>query len=336
MPKFGDAHFALAFSFLAKGKLAEAETEFREATVADPHHAEARFNLGLLMHDQGKHEEAAAELKAAADLDQRAMESHDIEEAKVAQLFANKGHRGAQVELATMFLVGRGVVKSELNALRWLRRAATSSASDTTTAATNKIATTSCSIATSTAAADIALEGTEGITIRTEAQYQLGVLYFEGKGTVRSGADALHWFHQAATQGHSKAMYSIGFMLHYELGVGLPFPRVENQRGDGVGEWSCGDASDAAAAAVGWFLLAAEIGDVDAMAELGRILMKGGNGGGGGVGGSAEGAEAGAGGAAEATSSTAEMWLRRAAEKGQPQAQADLAVSRPSFDHRLL
>lgn len=45
-----------------------AEGHFRKAVTADPNLAEARYNLGLALDKMGKHEEATAEFKKAAEL----------------------------------------------------------------------------------------------------------------------------------------------------------------------------------------------------------------------------------------------------------------------------
>jgi Flp pilus assembly protein TadD len=45
-----------------------AEGHFRKALVADPKLAEAQFNLGLALNKQGKHDEATAAFKKAAEM----------------------------------------------------------------------------------------------------------------------------------------------------------------------------------------------------------------------------------------------------------------------------
>ena len=53
-----------------------------------------------------------------------------------------------------------------------------------------------------------------------EAQYNLGVMYFQGRGTPSDFREALKWYRRAATQGDAKAQYNLGFM--YANGVGVP------------------------------------------------------------------------------------------------------------------
>lgn len=42
-----------------------------------------------------------------------------------------------------------------------------------------------------------------------EAQYQLGLRYFNGKGVRRNYAKAAAWFRMAAEQGHTGAQYQL-------------------------------------------------------------------------------------------------------------------------------
>ena len=53
-----------------------------------------------------------------------------------------------------------------------------------------------------------------------EAQYKLGVAYYEGKGVLLNFRKAAHWFLQASEQGHVRAQYNLG--LCYNNGQGVP------------------------------------------------------------------------------------------------------------------
>lgn len=52
------------------------------------------------------------------------------------------------------------------------------------------------------------------------AQYNLGVLYFEGKDTPQDYLEAAKWYGAAADQGDRQAQFNLGLMFY--RGVGLP------------------------------------------------------------------------------------------------------------------
>ncbi len=52
-----------------------------------------------------------------------------------------------------------------------------------------------------------------------DAQYQLGLLYLTGKGTLQDFEEAAKWFTSAAEQNHALAQYELGLLYHNGLGV---------------------------------------------------------------------------------------------------------------------
>ena len=58
-----------------------------------------------------------------------------------------------------------------------------------------------------------------------KAQYNLGVLYSNGKGVPESGALAFRWYVKAAEQGHVGAQFGLGSC--YFLGKGVPINYVK-------------------------------------------------------------------------------------------------------------
>jgi hypothetical protein len=52
------------------------------------------------------------------------------------------------------------------------------------------------------------------------AQYNLGVMYANGRGVLKVANEAAKWFHKAAVQGHAQAQADLGFM--YYKGEGVP------------------------------------------------------------------------------------------------------------------
>lgn len=52
------------------------------------------------------------------------------------------------------------------------------------------------------------------------AQYNLGVLYFEGKDVTQNYLEAAKWYGSAADQGDKQAQFNLGLM--YYRGIGIP------------------------------------------------------------------------------------------------------------------
>ncbi|MHB1333173.1 MAG: tetratricopeptide repeat protein [Sulfuriferula sp.] len=53
-----------------------------------------------------------------------------------------------------------------------------------------------------------------------DAQYNLGVLYFEGKDAPQDYIEAAKWYGAAADQGDRQAQFNLGLMFYH--GIGLP------------------------------------------------------------------------------------------------------------------
>ncbi len=86
----------------------------------------------------------------------------------------------------------------------------------------------------------------------SESQYNLGVLYLEGKGAEQNTEQARTWFIEAAGKGHVEAQYNLGHMSLSGLGVEKDVP-----------------------AALMWWKLAAEGGYAQAQFNYGRALYLG-------------------------------------------------------------
>ena len=67
-----------------------------------------------------------------------------------------------------------------------------------------------------TAAKDWEAEGNAG---NPEAQFNLGLLYLDGKGVAQDYAEAAVWFRRAADQGYARAQHNFGAMLGSGQGV---------------------------------------------------------------------------------------------------------------------
>ena len=123
---------------------------------------------------------------------------------------------------------------------------------------------------------------------QTEAQYNLGYAFFEGKGLLRSDVNAALWFQKAADQGLAVAQHMMGFL--YTEGRGVPesfakaidWHRKAAEQGFADAQSHLGylytvggivkaDPSEAAK----WFLRAAENGVVNAQFQIGVFLARG-------------------------------------------------------------
>ena len=52
-----------------------------------------------------------------------------------------------------------------------------------------------------------------------DAQYNLGVMYYKGKGALKDYKQAVKWYQKAADQGYASAQHNLGFMYAYGEGV---------------------------------------------------------------------------------------------------------------------
>ena len=79
-----------------------------------------------------------------------------------------------------------------------------------------------------------------------EAQYRLGICYYEGKGISQDYSEAVKWYKKAAEQGHASAQCNLGYC--YDKGLGVIEDKIE---------------------AVEWYKKAAEQGNASAQINLG-------------------------------------------------------------------
>jgi TPR repeat protein len=84
-----------------------------------------------------------------------------------------------------------------------------------------------------------------------QAQYQLGLIYKQGKGVPQDDALAIHWFRRAAEQGQADAQNQLGLLYKRDAGSAVQ------------------DDAHANALAVNLFMSAAEQGHAEAQYNLG-------------------------------------------------------------------
>ena len=85
-----------------------------------------------------------------------------------------------------------------------------------------------------------------------EAQFNLGICYYNGQGIAQNYAEAIGWFRKAAEQGIASAQFNLGNCYYYGQGVKQDF-----------GE------------AIKWFRKAADQEDAEAQMALGRCYLEG-------------------------------------------------------------
>jgi TPR repeat protein len=106
---------------------------------------------------------------------------HHARALRLAQPLAEQGDAGAQSLVGLIHYVGRGVVRDDAKAAKWLRLAA-----DQGDAA---------------------------------ARFRLGLMYSEGHGVPQDHAEAAKWYRLAADQRHPQAQYNLGLL--YATGEGV-------------------------------------------------------------------------------------------------------------------
>lgn len=100
---------------------------------------------------------------------------------------AEGGDRNAEYDVAVSYLHGYGVAKSEVDAQKWLERAA--------------------------------------VHGNLAAKYEFGVALRDGRGAVQDYVGAAKWIRRAAEDGHVQAQLALGNM--YRVGTGVPLDNVK-------------------------------------------------------------------------------------------------------------
>ena len=114
------------------------------------------------------------------------------------------------------------------------------------------------------------------------AQFNLGVMYDNGRGVLKDDAEAVRWYRLAAEQGYADAQFNLGLMYDNGRGVlkdeaeAVRWYRLAAEQGDATAQYSLGFMYDNGrgvlkdeAEAVRWYRLAAEQGDATAQYSLG-------------------------------------------------------------------
>jgi len=143
--------------------------------AAEHGNAEAQYNLGLM------YKEGRGRIFGRRD-ERKAVEWF--------QKAANQGNADAQVALGVMYEEGRGIAKDERKAFEWYKKAADQRNYD----------------AQFNLARMYAKEAEQG---DATAQYNLGVMYFYGRGVPQDNSKAKEWILKAALQGLKPAQEAL-------------------------------------------------------------------------------------------------------------------------------
>lgn len=120
------------------------------------------------------------------------------------------------------------------------------------------------------------------------AQYNLGVMYGEGKGVPQDDVEAVRWYQQAAEQGHADAQFNLGWMSAKGRGVpqddaeAVRWYRLAAEQDNAIAQYNLGvmyaegrGVPQDDAEAVRWYRWAAEQGFADAQSNLGAMYGEG-------------------------------------------------------------
>ena len=192
--------------------------------ASDP--TDSGTSLSSLQETKAKAEKGNAESQnnlGRMYADGRGVVKDDVEAVKWFRKAADQGHVAAQFNLGTMYENGRGVAKDGVETVKWFRKAAEQGHAE----AQFMLAMT--------------YENGEGV-VKDEveaakwyrkaadqghaaAQYNLGRMYAEGRGVAKDGPEAVKWIRKAADQDHAAAQYNLGLL--YDKGHGVAQDDVE-------------------------------------------------------------------------------------------------------------
>lgn len=121
-----------------------------------------------------------------------------------------------------------------------------------------------------------------------EAQFILGVIYYNGSVVVPDAGRAAEWFRKAADQGHVRAQASLGYLYLEGIGTpkdearGIALLREAAERGHPSAHYHLGRAYEEGlgvprdfAAALDWYRKGAALGERQAQRDLGLLTMDG-------------------------------------------------------------
>lgn len=128
---------------------------------------------------------------------------------------ADKGHPGAQFNLANMYLDGLGVPKDAGEAVAWYRKAADQGDTLAQFSLGSIYDTGAGRVPRHNASAALWYRRAADRGLAT-AQYRLGMMHLHGRGVPRDSAQAVAWLRKAADQDETDAQIALGTLLSPE------------------------------------------------------------------------------------------------------------------------
>lgn len=226
---------------------AEAMKWYKKA--AELGRSDAMYRCGRLYHEgrgiRKDHDEALRWYRMAADAGDRnslrplakiyATGRDQVEAVKWYRKAAKFGDAEAMCQIGLHYDLGIGVEKDHGEAMKWYRKA-------------------------------LDLGNPEGMIC-------IGDVYDYGRGVKEDYAEAMKWYRKAADLGYARGMLKVGFLYNWGDGtrrssLGRSYVRR------GRIEWA-GEVNANYAEAMKWYRKAAELGDAEAMAEIGSLYELG-------------------------------------------------------------
>jgi len=107
----------------------------------------------------------------------------------------------------------------------------------------------------------------------SDAQYNVAVMLYSGKGTPKDKAEAVYWFVKAAENGDVSAQYNLGVLYSTDKELPNDYPKMD--RGEIYFEVSRGPRTSRQQKAFKWYKKAAEQDHVSAALNLGVMYNQG-------------------------------------------------------------
>lgn len=183
-----------------------------EAQAGAPSTAEERYLASLRRQVAQGDVEAEVALGNLYESGQSVLPLDPVMAAQWYRRAADKGHIGAQINLATMYLDGHGVARDAAQAAAWYRKAAERGDAVAQFSLGSLYEGGADRIARDDAMAAEWYRNAAEQGLVT-AQYRLGVLYREGRGVPQDMEQAIVWFRKAADQGEADAQIELGILL---------------------------------------------------------------------------------------------------------------------------
>ena len=205
--------FLVALSLLDSRPNAPAPQPPAEAQAAStPSTAEERYLAELRQRAARGDIEAEVAIGNLYESGQSVLPFDPAQAAEWYRRAADKGHVGAQINLAVMSLDGYGVRRDAVQAVAWYRKAADRGDALAQFSLGSIYETGLDGIARDVAvAAEWYRKAAEQGLV--SAQYRLGELFREGRGVRRDREQAIAWLRKAADQGDANAQIELGILL---------------------------------------------------------------------------------------------------------------------------